>query len=170
MQQVLNSKERNEAFLKFLLFFLVTVILIVLAVFFNYRLPRSENKVLQEEVNIQRQQETVQAKFVTKMTEAIALLDSMDKGTTNVEQINSQLTGKLTEMELLRQKDDPSSYGRMHNAILNKLFDLQQSKASVRDLRKKADLYNSSQEELNTVKSQLAAANNELDAIRRGGH
>jgi|SRR5882757_1318542 len=170
MQQVLNSKERNEAFLKFLLFFLVTVILIVLAVFFNYRLPRSENKVLQEEVNMQRQQEAAQAKFVTKMNEAVVLLDSMDKGAANVEQVNSQLTGKLTEMELLRQKDDPSPYGRMHNAILDKLFQLQQSKASVRDLRKKADLYNSAQDELNTVKSQLAAANNELDAIRRGGH
>jgi hypothetical protein len=170
MQQVLNSKERNEAFLKFLLFFLVTVILIVLAVFFNYRLPRSENKVLQEEVNIERQQEAVQSKFVTKMTEAITLLDSMDKGTVNVEQINSQLSGKLTEMELLRQKDDPSPYGRMHNAILDKLFQLKQSKGLVRELQKKADLYNSSQDELNAVKSQLALANNELDAIRHTSH
>ena len=170
MQQVLNSKERNEAFIKFLIFFLVTTTLVIMAVFFNYKLPMSENKVLQEEVSIQRQQEAVQTKFVTKMNEAVVLLDSLDKGTTNFDQVNSQLTGKLTELELLRQKDDPSPYGRMHNAIIDKLFQLQQARLVTRGLRVKVDQYNSTLEELNTTKTRLEQANNELDAIRTGRH
>ncbi|HMI59705.1 MAG TPA: type VI secretion system TssO [Puia sp.] len=171
MQQVLNRIQRRESFLKFLLFFVLTVVLVMLAVYFNYRLPTSENKVLREQAEVQRQQETTQNRFVTKLNEAVFLLDSLDRNVAgaNLEQINIQLTGKLTELELLRQKGDPSAYGRLNNTVLDKLSQLQYAKSQVRELQKRADQYNASQQELNTVKAQLAAANNELDAIRRGG-
>ncbi len=57
MQQVLNTNDRNTAFLKFLGFFVVTVVIVVVAVYFDYRLPTRENKVLLDEVNLQRQQD-----------------------------------------------------------------------------------------------------------------
>ena len=157
--------------MKFLLFFVLTVALVVFAVYFNYRLPYSENKVLRDQADVQRQQEGVQSKFVAKLGEAVSLLDSLDRnvGGANLEQVNIQLTGKLTELELLRQKGDPSAYGRLNNTMLDKLSQLQYTKSQVRELQKKADQYDASQQELNTVKAQLAQANNELDAIRRGG-
>jgi hypothetical protein len=159
MQQVLNSNERNEAFLKFLLFFVVTIIVVILAVFFNYHLPTSENRVLQEQLDLQRGQEATEAKFVQKMTEAVALLDSLDKNNSpaNLEQINNQLGGKLTELELLRQKDDPSAYGRMNNTILDKLSQLQYAKSQVRDLQKVATQAAGVQQDLSACRSQLAA-------------
>ncbi|MEO6963634.1 MAG: type VI secretion system TssO, partial [Puia sp.] len=106
MQQILNSQERNQAFVKFLVFFLLTVILVVTAVFFNYRLPVRENKMLQDEVDVQRQQEANQQKFVNRMQEAIVLLDSLDANNTNLEQINLQLNGKIAELAVLQQKDN----------------------------------------------------------------
>jgi hypothetical protein len=169
MQQVLNSKERNEAFLKFLVFFLVTVALVVLAVFFDYRLPISENKALQEEVSIHHQQEVSEAKFVAKMNEALQLQDSIEKGGVNVDQIDISLGAKLQEMEILRQKDDPSSYGRMNNIIMDKLFQLQQARQSVRNLKKSSDQVEKLKSDLNSATTQLAEANNELDAIRKNG-
>ena len=63
MLQILNSTERNQAFLKFLLFFLITVSLIVWAVYFNVNMPRKENVILKSEVNATRQQESNQMLF-----------------------------------------------------------------------------------------------------------
>src|SRR5882762_10373828 len=106
MQQVLNSKERSQAFWKFFLFFLLTVLLVVTAVYFDFKLPFKQNRVLQDEVDLQRQQDRDEAKFVVKMQETIVLLDSLDKTGTSADQINLQLSGKLNEMVVLEQKDD----------------------------------------------------------------
>ena len=158
MQQVLNSKERSEAFFKFLAFFLITVACVVLAVFFNYYLPSSENRVLEEQVDIQRQQDATETKFVAKMTEAVTLLDSLDKNVSPAvqDQINNQLNGKLTELEELRQKDDPSAYGRMNNVILDKLSQLQYAKKQNSELSKAAAQAASVQQDLVSCRSQLA--------------
>src|SRR5258708_12009399 len=124
MQQVLNSKERNEAFLKFLVFFVVTLILVILAIYFNFRLPVRENRMLQDEIETQRQQDMNQMKFVAKMQEAVVLLDSLGKGGPNADQINLQLNGKLAEMPGQQQKDN-NLFGNREKAIVEKFSDLQ---------------------------------------------
>jgi DNA repair ATPase RecN len=166
MQQVLNSKERNEAFLKFLVFFLVTLILVVVAVYFNFRLPVRENKMLQDEIETQRQQDMNQTKFVARMQEAIVLLDSLGKGGPNVDQINLQLNGKLAEIAGLQPKDN-NLYGKMDKAIVEKFSELQSAKRTLSALQEKADKISAMEAELNTTKSQLIQANADLDAYRR---
>ena len=76
MAQVLNSRERTEAFLKFLIFFIVTVILIVAAIFFNFRMPVSENTMLLKERDIHSAQETNQRKFA-EIVQECRLLSSL---------------------------------------------------------------------------------------------
>jgi len=166
MQQVLNSKERNEAFLKFLVFFVVTLILVVVAVYFNFRLPVRENKMLQDEIETQRQQDMNQTKFVARMQEAIVLLDSLGKGGPNVDQINLQLNGKLAEIAGLQPKDN-NLYGKMDKAIVEKFSELQSAKRTLSALQEKADKISAMEAELNTTKSQLIQANADLDAYRR---
>lgn len=166
MQQVLNSKERNEAFLKFLVFFVVTLILVILAIYFNFRLPIRENRMLQDEIETQRQQDANQTKFVAKMQEAIVLLDSLGKGGPNTEQVNLQLNGKLAELSGLQLKDN-NLYGKMDKAIVEKFSDLQLWKRNLLNLQEKADKMSSLETELNTTKSQLIQAQSDLDAYRR---
>jgi len=166
MQQVLNSKERNEAFLKFLIFFLVTLILVVLAIYFNFRLPVRENKMLQDEIETQRQQDMLQTRFVAKMQEAVILLDSLGKGGPNADQVNLQLSGKLAEMAGLQQKDN-NIYGKMDKAIVEKFSDLQLWKKNLLNLQEKADKISTLETDLNSTKSQLIQAQSDLDAYRR---
>jgi hypothetical protein len=166
MQQVLNSKERNEAFLKFLVFFLVTLILVVLAIYFNFRLPIRENKMLQDEIETQRQQDMLQSKFVAKMQEAVILLDSLGKGGPNADQVNLQLSGKLAELNGLQLKDN-NLYGKMDKAIVEKFSDLQLWKKNLLNLQEKADKISTLEADLNTTKSQLIQAQSDLDAYRR---
>src|SRR5882757_10755206 len=166
MQQVLNSKERNEAFLKFLLFFVVTLILVILAIYFNFRLPVRENKMLQDEIETQRQQDMNQTKFVAKMQEAVILLDSLGKGGPGTEQINLQLNGKLAELSGLQLKDN-NIYGKMDKAIVEKFSDLQSLKRRLQTLQEKEDQISRMEAELNNTKTQLIQAQSDLDAYRR---
>ncbi|HLA57996.1 MAG TPA: type VI secretion system TssO, partial [Puia sp.] len=78
MLKALNAKERNQAFLKFLLFFLLTLVLVVTAIYFDFKLPLKENNYLQKEIDQQRQIEHNQENFVNTMNEAVRLLDSLD--------------------------------------------------------------------------------------------
>ena len=168
MQQILNSQERNQAFIKFLVFFLLTVILVITAVFFNYRLPVRENKMLQDEVDVQRQQDANQQKFVNRMQEAIVLLDSLEVSNTNLEQINLQLNGKIGELAILQQKDN-TLYGKMNKVIVDRLQELQQKQRQLESLSDKAGKLASLQTELDKCKTDLAIANAALDGFRKGG-
>ena len=166
MENILNLKDRNQAFLKFLLFFVATLILVVTAIYFDFRLPVRENRALQEEVNLQRQLDANQEKFAGKMQEAIVLLDSLDKPGINADQINSQLGGKLSELAILQEKDNTQN-GKIDKAIIDKLSELQQRKKQLKELGEKAAKLNDIQTDLTNTRAQLSQANVDLDACRR---
>jgi Type VI secretion system, TssO len=167
MSQVLNAKDRNQAFLKFLLFFLATIILAIFAVYFDFRLPVRENKMLQDEINEQRQIDLNQEKFVSTMQEASVLIDSMDKAGPNLAQINLQLNQKLIDLNGLQLKDNSLS-GKMDAAIVDKFLSLQQAKTKLQSLSEKENKISSMEADLNETKAQLQQAQIDLDAYRRG--
>jgi hypothetical protein len=161
MQQVLNANDRNQAFLKFLVFFVVTVVLVVVAIYFDFRLPVRENKVLLDEVNLQRQQDVDQAKFAGKMQECMVLLDSMDKGGVNAQQIELQLNGKLTDLNVLQLKDN-TAYGIIDKAVIERLSELQQRKKEEAVLREKANRTDNAESQVNQLQEQIATLNQTL--------
>jgi hypothetical protein len=161
MQQVLNANDRSQAFLKFLVFFVVTVVLVVVAVYFDFRLPVRENKVLLDEVNLQRQQDVDQAKFAGKMQECMVLLDSMDKAGVNAQQIELQLNGKLTDLNVLQLKDN-TAYGIIDKAVIERLSELQQRKKEEAVLREKANRTDNAESQVNQLQEQIATLNQTL--------
>ncbi len=165
MQQILNTQDRNQAFLKFLVFFVVTVALVVLAIYFDFRLPVRENKVLLDEVNLQRQQDVDQSKFAGKMQECMVLLDSMDKAGVNAQQIELQLNGKLTDLNVLQLKDN-TAYGIIDKAVIERLSELQQRKKEEAVLREKANRTDNAESQVNQLQEQIATLNQTLATIQ----
>jgi hypothetical protein len=165
MQQILNNQERTQAFLKFLLFFLLTIVLVVMAVFFNYRLPSKENKLLSDEVDIQRQQETNQQKFITKMDEINLLMDSLEKHPNGFDQLSILIDSKIVELQVLGQNDN-TAYGKMNKAIDNNLSKLLTDRKNLYPLLHDHDNITAVQEELKQCKTELATANASLDRFR----
>ncbi|HLZ86540.1 MAG TPA: type VI secretion system TssO [Puia sp.] len=161
MQTILNSKDRNQAFLKFLVLFLVTVTLCVLAVYFDYRLPVRENRVLQEEVALQRQQDVDQQKFAGKMQEALVLMDSVDKAGVNTEQIEIQFNGKLNDLSVLQLKDN-TAYGLVDKAIIYRLSELWQAKKNQASLTEKAQHAEEAQNQVAQLQQQINTLNQTL--------
>jgi hypothetical protein len=154
MQQILNSKDRNEAFLKFLLLFVITVVLVVVAVYFDYRLPVSENKVLLDEVNVQRQQDVDQAKFAAKMAEVMVLLDSMDKPGANPAQLEQQLGGMLSDLNVLQLKEN-TAYGKIDKAVVDRLSELETRKKQMASLKDKADRTDAAENKVGQLNEQI---------------
>lgn len=148
MLQILNSQERNQAFLKFLVFFLITVALIVAAIFFDYRMPVRENAILQDKLSTHRQQEHTQQLFVQRMLEVDALFKTLDSSKASPSQILRQIDAKLIGLSEL-QGSTNTLYGKMNKIIVEGFSELV-------DLKKASG----------TTSQQIAALQNELNTCR----
>ena len=96
--------------------------------------------------------------FVLQMEKAKMLLDSLEKSGKERVKVETALTGKLNDMQTLKQVD--TSYnGKLNNAILESFLELQQLKKELADLRtlpsKVVDL-----------QARLTEAESSLDAYR----
>ena len=152
MLQILNSQERNQAFLKFILFFLITVTLIIVAVFFDYRMPTKENAILQDKLSSHRQQEYTQQLFVQQMQEVDALFDSLKNNVGDGSQIIRQIDAKLTNLEQL-QGSNNTLYGKMNSTITSGFSDLLDTKKKhIASAQKLSDL----ESQLQICKGNLA--------------
>jgi len=167
MQKILNSKERNEAFLKFLLFFCITVALVIVAVYFNFRLPLKENSRLRERITLQTQEEMKQGKFVENMDKAMVYLDSLDKDKKNIESIDLMLNGKINDLAKL-QEDGYSPYARMNKVIIEKMIELKEQKKQYIRLYEKTKDLPDIESKLRNAEAQLSQKQQELDQLRRG--
>lgn len=166
MSSVLNSKERNRAFLKFLFFFIISVWLIVGAVYFNMKVPHKENAVLREQVMRYRAQSLAQERFVTSMDQAKVLIDSLKQPGVNSMYLNQQIAGKLRELTDLQYKDS-SMYSRMNKNVLDlylRYQDATNKVVSMGDLPKQLEDYKTRFEQ---SQRDLDQARRDLDLLRR---
>ncbi|MEO6670253.1 MAG: type VI secretion system TssO [Ferruginibacter sp.] len=123
MQQILNSRDRNQAFLKFSLFFIITIVLVVVAVYFNFNLPVKENKFLTNELANHRAQDEKEAGFIEKMDKVVAMLSSMEKSADSAKMFTTSVTNGISEM---RDRKDNSNmfYNKMNDAFIRKFTTL----------------------------------------------
>jgi hypothetical protein len=166
MSSVLNSKERNRAFLKFLFFFVISVWLSVGAVYFNMKVPHKENAVLREQVMRYRVQSLAQERFVTSMDQAKVLIDSLKQPGVNSMYLNQQIAGKLRELTDLQYKDS-SMFSRMNKNVLDlylRYQDATNKVVSMGDLPKQLEDYKARFEQ---SQRDLDQARRDLDLLRR---
>ncbi|MCW3162376.1 type VI secretion system transmembrane protein TssO [Chryseobacterium oryctis] len=75
--EVLNKKERSIAFSFFILFFIITVTVLVIAVFFNAYFPFKENSLLKtENIKMKKEMET-QERFSFQLEKVKSAVDSI---------------------------------------------------------------------------------------------
>ncbi len=75
--EVLNKRERARAFSFFILFFLITVIVLVTAVFFNAYFPFKENSLLKTENAKMKKEMETQDKFSFQLEKVKSAVDSI---------------------------------------------------------------------------------------------
>jgi uncharacterized protein HemX len=130
MQKPLNARERNNAFLKFLLFLLITVAMICGAVYYDFDIPHKENRLLKERVEQNRIQTMAQEKFTNKLVEVKQMMDSAGKPGVNTLYLNQVVMAKLKELTEL-QFIDSTIQAKMNRTVLSTYIDYNKVKTEM---------------------------------------
>ena len=157
-----NSKERRISFFKFLGLFLVTMLMIVGAVFFSYQIPKKENAELRAHTKVLEDGMVFQKNFYNEMRVVKSMLDSLDVPGQNVVYEKNLIAQKLATLEeTIPTKDDTHLYD-MHQKIITLFADLLKIKDRLYGLRDCAAENDEYREELDRVRSDLKEAQRDL--------
>ncbi|MCD2423577.1 type VI secretion system transmembrane protein TssO [Niabella pedocola] len=117
-QIVINAKERQQAFWKFLLLFILAVGLVLLAFYFDTLVPTKDNRVMRQQLNNFKLQEAAQDRFVQTMDETKVLIDSLRKPGSQKAYLNSLIMEKIRTLNNLQYKDS-SMYSRLNTNVID---------------------------------------------------
>jgi vacuolar-type H+-ATPase subunit I/STV1 len=145
MAKPINIKEHNSAFTKFLLFFLVTLIMAVSAVYFNFKVPNKELAILRERSELLRNQQINQENYKRTLNEVIQVFNKLDSSTSKA-MVESELSDKLNALRNAASIEDSTASQKLNQMVFGlvneyrnakfKLFDL---KDFEQEIRKKND-------------------------------
>ncbi|WP_310557566.1 type VI secretion system TssO [Flavobacterium sp.] len=96
---ILNKKERNSAFIMFLLMFVVTTGVLIFALFFDFRLPLKENEVLKSENEKIVKNFNYQKEFSEKYQHICKLIDSLDKTPEQFPYLEQTISSELVDLQ-----------------------------------------------------------------------
>lgn len=162
-----NHKERNIAFLKFILLFTITCSLIVMAVFFGTRLPTEENAYLREKMQILERNAHAERQFARRMEDVKNLLDSMDLPNVNVDFMQHIISTELADIQSGVPASDSSYRKDMYSNILQTYLELKTAKQSLikmKDVEMSIDEYSKLVDQYN---EELKQAQRDLDICRQ---
>lgn len=159
MANIVNAKERDTAFWKFLFFFVLSTLLVTGAVYFDTRIPAKDNAIMRDQISAYKTQAQAQEKFVRSMDEAKALIDSLSRPGSNNVYLNQQIAAKIRELAQLQYKDS-TMYSRLNKNVLDVFLRYQEAANKVVSI---GDL----PQQLEDTKSKYEQAQRDLDNTRR---
>lgn len=130
----LNQAERSRAFVTFLLFFTITIILIIGAVLFSVEVPFKQNELLREQMAIVEKERDFSERFVVKMGETMNLLDSVNKNEIqSPEIVDNRIKSNVGFMSEMIENDSISQKS-LYKFIVNTIAELRLAKKDLRDV------------------------------------
>ena len=164
--EVLYHKQRNRAYWLFVLFFVITVAVLVSAIFFNAYFPFKENSLLKKE-NIKMQKEMeIQDNFSFQVEKVKAAVDSIGMPQQN-DFFNEKLAlSILADMYKQLPKDTMKNKNMYNNTILA-YKDLIDSKKQIKQLSGNQVLMDSLSTINKTLKAEYDKMKTDLDVCRQ---
>jgi len=162
-----NAKERRSSIWKFILLFVVTVGLIVTAIFFDFnQIPLHENQVWRERSEKIEKDIEFQETFYKEMKDIRAHVDSLDIKGQNLQLINGLLTQKLVKLQTSIPKEDETFRYDMYKEIIDAFVDIQELKGALNKLDDVGSKLKQYEEQNRELTNELERANRYLDAYR----
>ena len=158
----LNAADRNQAFLSFLLFFIITIAVIIAAVFFSIQVPFKENDQLKEKIAVAEKQRDFTEHFVDKMETTIKLLDSVNLPNVRSELIDGAIDDNLKNMLAMTNNDTSTQIKNLYKNVVYNFYDLQGAKKQLREASGKDVNFGNLQAENANLHSQVQQANSQL--------
>ncbi len=157
--EALNKKERSDAFASFLVFFLISVSLLLLAVFFAYRVPDKENDLLRKKLKKYERDFSFMNSYSQELDETKVLLDSMSFAGIGATSFKSRIDYKIGNLEKRLLTDslmDKKLYQTINQTLRSNL-----AATSI------ATNSTSTEELVNKLQQQLTSAQTELNMYRQ---
>lgn len=126
-----NIQERRKSFQRFLLFFILTVAVIIVTVFFGIRVPYAENEKLREQLAQVDKENQFRENFSTSMAEAQSLLDTVNMDAGRAGLIDGRITQKIQEMDAMINKSELGTK-TLYNQVIKILNNSQSDKKGLR--------------------------------------
>ncbi|WP_153796705.1 type VI secretion system TssO [Foetidibacter luteolus] len=159
----LNSQERNRAFANFLLFFIITVAVIITVVFFSIQVPFKQNEQLRKEMASVENERLQLGVFRIKMEETMHLLDSVGR-VENPILVDDKIDKQIREMAAMI--NDSMSVKNIYTGIITTLASLQSAKQQLRKGTDKDATVNEYKEQLANVRAELTECKRAYDQYR----
>jgi ribosomal protein L16 Arg81 hydroxylase len=158
-----NEVERGKAFRTFLLFFTVTIAVIITAVFFSIQVPFSENDRLREENKKVLAQRNFSEDFVKLMQNTTMLLDSVNKpSTTSTEAVDAEINNNIAMMDKSVKEDSSVMDKSLYQNVGYTFSELRRAKKQLREVSGNDQMQERAQKEIERLTSRLDHANNQL--------
>ncbi|WP_118949588.1 type VI secretion system TssO [Taibaiella helva] len=126
-----NAPERKKAFARFMILYLITTGIIVVAVYFGIQVPFQQNQKLQEQLaNIEKERDFGRT-FFARLGEAKSLLDSVNKPGVQAELVDGQIDSRLQQLTAIVEKDSVSEK-RLYQEIIKTYFEIKDDKKRIR--------------------------------------
>ena len=163
----LNKKERNKAFINFIWMFLFTIILIVGAIYFDFRVPLKENKVLKADNSKLRKEYDFQMEFINGVRDVKSNLDSINMEGQNVFFLEQLVSRKLATMKESIPGDGLAEQKAYYDYVIQLCLELQTAKRELRDLQGMKSMIQDYKENLQRYKEECNQAKRDLDICRQ---
>jgi hypothetical protein len=128
-----NLSERNRAFRNFLVLFIITVAIVMAAVFFSIQVPFKENDQLRAAASVTEKQRVSTVLFGDKMETTMRLLDSVNLKGAQAELIDGDIDENLRSMNAMVKSDTSLPEKGMFTSIINNFRELKIAKKQLRD-------------------------------------
>jgi hypothetical protein len=178
----LNKTARSKAFTNFVIFFIITIALVVTAVFFSIEVPFERNKQLTDQMKVVEAERLFTQKFESNMNEAMKLVNDLNKKELDVTITDGKLEERIKSMNALVDTDssyaaDPNSatIKELYSSVVESLSNLRIAKKESREAAGKDANLSELKQEIASLNTQLSNAKQtinvrelQIQALSRG--
>ncbi len=164
--EVLNKKERQKAYIAFLIVFIIAVSMFVIASHFNYLMPTVENKILKEDNEKLRKEFDYQTKFSGAIDSVKIVIDSINAPNQDNDFQQRYANNILADIYQKFPKDSADNR-KMYNNVVLAYKQIIDCKKEIRRLSHGAHLIDSLSATSKTYKEELEKVRGELDICRQ---
>lgn len=141
--------------------------MIVVAVYFNFKIPAKENKLLRERAEVIKGEMAFQSKFYDEMQSLKAMIDSLDTPGQNSSYQNTLISTQIVDLQNRIPTKDSTYLYDMHHSIIQLYVELQTAKDKLHALRNAEGTIEEYKTALETCREDLKQMERELLIERR---
>lgn len=176
-----NSKERQIAFFKFLALFVVTIVAIIFAVYFDFKsVPKKSKQLSIKEKKLLNNEREFQYEFYGKMKAIDSVILKLDEPGSNPELLDEAIREYIADMRGMIPKDSSVISPKMYSKIRMTYFNYKNAKIEYKSMddvtkenkelkatyKEKTELVSKLEEDLEQAKSKIRQLESDLYQAR----